>query len=203
MLVNFCDRRLCPKIGCNTISTEGYEITNLINNSCKGFLAYSCIKPPVHIDIIFMCNIKINHVLIWPAVGAQKSSGFQLYSRTDDTSCTLLSTGYLNPCDNGLLFYPADVDLRKISTPENFLKRYIKVSKRNLTTNTAGLRISICKTQNSVPALGKIEVWGTVSASCKTNIMKNVYALWSQYEIPLFTGKCETATTSTDITCNR
>lgn len=204
MFLNFCDPRLRPEIKCSAISTEGYEVTNLISDSGKGFLAYSCIKPPIHIDITFICNIQINHILIWPSVGSQKSSGFQLYTRNtndDNTPYTLLSSGYLNACDAGLLFYPSDVDSNKISVPPNFLRRYIKVSMRYLTRYTHSLRITICKTENSVPALGKIEVWGTVSPRCGKDVVASVHTLWLKHEsmvaLPIIEHKAETNSTST------
>lgn len=208
MLLNFCDPRLRPEIQCSTVSTEGYEVTNLISDPCKGFLAYSCIKPPIHIDITFLCNIRINHVFIWPSVGSQRSSGFQLYSRNtndNNTPYTLLSCGYLNPCDAGLLFHPADVDVKKISAPANFLKRYIKVSMRYLTTYTHSLRVTICKTENSVPALGKVEVWGTVSPRCGKDVVASMHTLWSKHQAVLASPviECKSDATSINIAGNR
>ncbi|CAL1673554.1 unnamed protein product [Lasius platythorax] len=208
MLLNFCDPRLRPEIKCSTISTEGYEVTNLISGSCKGFLAYSCIKPPVHIDITFLCNIRINHILIWPSVGSQKSSGFQLYCRnTNDHSTphTLLSSGFLSTSDAGLLFYPNDIDPAKILTPANFLKRYIKISMQQLTMYAHVLRITICKTEKSVPALGKIEVWGTVSPRCGKDVVASVYTLWTQHQatLTLPVTECKNGNTSANTTDNR
>ncbi|XP_032691397.1 RING finger protein 37 [Odontomachus brunneus] len=196
MLFNFCDPRLRPEIECSNVSTEGYEVTNLISGSRKGFLAYSCIKPPIHIDITFLCNIQINHILIWPSVGSQKSSGFRLYSKnTNDgnTPYTLLSNGYLSSRDAGLLFHPADIDSKQIFAPANFLKRYIKVSMRYFTANTHSLRITICKTENSVPALARIEVWGTVSPRCGKDVVASVYTLWYNHQ-NTFVTECKSST---------
>lgn len=205
MLLNFCDPRLRPEIKCSTISTEGYDVTNLISDSCKGFLAYSCIKPPVHIDITFLCNIRINHILIWPSVGSQKSSGFQLYSKnTNDHSIpfTLLSSGFLSTSDAGLLFYPSDIDSANILAPANFLKRYIKMSMQHLTMYTNVLRITICKTEKSVPALGKIEIWGTVSPRCGKDVVASMYTLWTKHQttltLPATESKSETTANITD-----
>ncbi|KAL0129661.1 hypothetical protein PUN28_001732 [Cardiocondyla obscurior] len=211
MLLNFCDPRLRPEIKCSAVSTDGYEATNLINDFSKGYLAYSCIKPPVHIDITFLCNVRLNHILIWPTVGSQKSSGFQLYSKnTDDSSLPyiLLSNGFLRPSDTGLLFYVADIDPAGIPAPANFLNRYIKSSMRHVTNYTQVLRITICKTENSVPALGKIEVWGTVSPRCGKDVMAGVHALWANRRVllPVTEFKTDTASvdsTSVDIRKNR
>ncbi|EFN83981.1 RING finger protein 37 [Harpegnathos saltator] len=51
-----------------------------------------------------------------------------------------------------------------------------------LITYTHGLRITICKTDNSVPALGRIEVWGTVSPRCGKDVVASVHTLWFKYE---------------------
>ncbi|OAD58897.1 RING finger protein 37 [Eufriesea mexicana] len=185
MLFNFCDPRLRPEIQCSTINTEGYEVSNLINDSDKGFLAYACIKPPINIDITFLCNVCINHILIWPQVGSQKSSGFQLYAKTsNDTSVpyALLATGFLDSTNAGLLFYPSTINHETISAPSNFLRRYIKPSLHYLTTYINSLRICICKTENSVPALGKIEVWGTVSPRCGKDTAASILILWSKQQ---------------------
>lgn len=181
MLYNFCDPRLRPEIQCSTVSTEGCEVTNLINDSDKGFLAYACIKPPINIDVNFVCNVSINHILIWPRVGSQKSSGFQLYAKaSNDVSVpyVLLSTGFLDSTNDGLLVYPSNVNCDAIPAPSTFLKRYIKRSLAHLTTYASSLRICICKTENSVPALAKIQVWGMVSPRCGKDTAASISALW-------------------------
>ncbi|XP_011871178.1 PREDICTED: RING finger protein 37 [Vollenhovia emeryi] len=187
MLLNFCDPRLRPEIRCSAVSTDGYEVSNLISGSDKGYLAYSCIKPPIDIDITFLCNVWLSHVLIWPAVGPQKSSGFRLYSRnTDDeqTPYTLLSSGFLRPHDAGLLFHPVDVDPTGIPAPANFLRCCVKASVGYLSKYTHVLRITICKTEKSVPALGKVQVWGTVSPRCGKDVVASVYTLWAGGQAP-------------------
>ncbi|KAK2583877.1 hypothetical protein KPH14_001151 [Odynerus spinipes] len=188
VIMNFCAPCLQPTVKCDTISTEGYDITNLIQDPCNGFLAYSCIKPPVQIDFTFICNIQIHHIFIWPSVSSQKSSGFQMYAKTCDSEnipYTLLSSGCLNPSDTGVLFYAANVNPTNISIPSNFLKRYIKGSTQDIASHTKHLRICIFKTQNSVPALGKIEVWGFVSPRCSKDIRANIHALWSASQVPM------------------
>lgn len=208
MLFNFCDPRLKPEIQCNAVNTEGYEITNLISDSDKGFLAYACIKPPINIDITFLCNVCINHILIWPQVGSQKSSGFQLYAKTSNdanVSYSLLASGFLNSTDVGLLFCPSSINHETISTPSNFLKCFIKSSLRYLTTYTNSLRICICKTKNSVPALGKIEVWGTVSPRCRKDTVATISTLWFKQQSCSMESveKCESTSSSVNTTDNK
>ena len=180
MLVNFCDACLRTDITCSTVSTEGYEVSNLVKNIDKGFLAYSAIKPPVTIDFHFISNIQISHVIVWPHVGAQKSTGFQLSVKSSDIKnqpFTDVSTGFLKKEEIGILFHRRDLQhLTPISIPPNFAERYIK--SLNITNYTSTLRLSILKTDNSVPALGKIEIWGRVSPKCSKDVGMNVMALW-------------------------
>lgn len=189
VLINFCSPYLQPTVTCDTISTEGYDVTNLIKDPCNGFLAYSCIKPPVQIDFTFPCEIQIHHILIWPSVGSQKSSGFQIYAKICNNNTvpyTLLSSGCLNADNAGVLFYAANVNPANISVPSNFLKRYIKGSAQNIISQTKKLRICIFKTQNSVPALGRIEIWGSPSPRCSKDVRTNINALWSASQTPVY-----------------
>jgi U-box domain-containing protein 5 len=180
MLVNFCDACLRTDVICSTVCTEGYEVSNLVNNSNKGFLAYSCIKPPVTIDFVFISNIQINHVIVWPQVGAQKSCGFQLSVKSSDTSNELftdISNAFLQKEELGILFYRRDISNNMdISVPKQFVKRNIKAV--NITNYASILRLNILKTDNSVPAIGKIEIWGKVSPKCGKDVAMNVMALW-------------------------
>lgn len=181
MLVNFCDASLRTDVTCSTVSTEGHEVSNLVNSSGRGFLAYSCIKPPVHIDFTFICNIQLSHVIVWPQIGAQKSSGFQLSVKSTDTSSqpfTDVSNAFLQKDQPGVLFYRRDIsDCTELGAPPNFAQRWIKST--NVPVNyTSTLRLSIVKTDNSVPALGRIEIWGRVSRKCGKDVATNVMSLW-------------------------
>lgn len=186
MLFNFCDPRLRPEIECSTVSTEGYEVSNLINDSDKGFLAYASIKPPVNIDITFLCNVSVSYIVIWPFVGSQKSSGFQISAKTSSDHSipyTPLASGYLNHSNAGLVLYPFNINHETLPVPANFLKRYIKPSLGHLATYVNNLRICICKTDNSVPALGKIEVWGSVASQCGKDTIASISTLWYKTEL--------------------
>lgn len=181
MLLNFCDKCLRTDVTCSTINSEGYEVTNLVNDSNKGFLAYYAIKPPVYIDFSFICNIKISYIIIWPQVGAQKSCGFQLSVKTTNIKNEPfidISTAFIKKEEQGVFFYRRDLqNSADIFPPPNFAKRYIKTL--DITNFVCSLRIGILKTENSVPALGKIEIWGQASPRCGKDVVSNVMALWS------------------------
>jgi len=92
-----------------------------------------------------------------------------------------MSSGRLSLHDTGLLFYSNDIDSTGILTPPNFLRCRIKASKGPVTTKYAHvLRITIYKTENSVPALGKVQVWGTVSPHCGKDVVASVHVLWAE-----------------------
>ncbi|XP_020300481.1 RING finger protein 37 [Pseudomyrmex gracilis] len=184
MYLNFCDSRLCSNIRSDTICTDGYEVTNLITDPEKGFLAYSTIKPPVHIEITFECSVRISHILIWPSVGSQKSSGFILSTKTSNTiyeRYTPIANAMLTPHDKGVLFYLRSTKPNTISTPPNFVKHIMKArSEPRLPTSVMSarvLRITITKTEKSVPALRKVEVWGRVSPICGPDVLEKVRTL--------------------------
>ncbi len=85
MSVNFCHPELQPKISTSTVCSDGYGVDNLLTfnpfrGGWKGFMAESFIKPPVDITIQFPINICIEKIILDPAVGRQKSSGFEIYS---------------------------------------------------------------------------------------------------------------------------
>ena len=191
MLLNFCDSSLRTEVKGSAVSTEGYEVENLVNKSEKGFMAYACIKPPVHVDFHFIANIRISHIIIWPSVGAQKSSGFQILSKSTDeinTLYTSISTGYLKSSHSGILFQRSDIDPMKISSPSNFFQRRLKSTDLRLINFVSKLRICIQKTENSVPALGKVEIWGEVSPQCGKDVVASICSLWSQRNVskPVF-----------------
>ena len=180
MLINFCRSCVNPSVNCSTVSNDGYEVTNLISDSNKGFLAYSAIKPPIHIDFTFVCAIQLIRVLIWSSVGAQKSSGFELSVKSHDNSSLeyrKVSSGFLSHEHSGILFYRRDISQGGYRAPKNFLDRYIQISQGGV-DNVRNLRISILKTANSVPAIGRVEIWGRVSTFCGKDIQAYVHGLW-------------------------
>ncbi|XP_043266901.1 RING finger protein 37 [Venturia canescens] len=182
MLINFCRKCMESSVTCSTVSNDGYEVTNLTSDSNQGFLAYSCIKPPIHIDFSFTCNVRMNHILIWPSVGAQKSSGFEISVKSAN-QYKQVSTGFLKSEHSGLLFYRRDLDSCSINIPQNFLCRYLKLSYEQNLENVQYLRISILRTENSVPAIGRVEIWGEVSAFNSRDTIQRVYNLWQHNNV--------------------
>ncbi|KAK3913011.1 RING finger protein 37 [Frankliniella fusca] len=83
-LINLCNPAFKTVVSCDTISSEGYEVTNLLSEDCQkrknGFLSDRFIKPPVEITLKFPFDVNLKYIQIGAVVGQQKSSGLELYS---------------------------------------------------------------------------------------------------------------------------
>ncbi|XP_074662045.1 RING finger protein 37-like [Tubulanus polymorphus] len=96
MSINFCDALFQPRIHCDKISADNYELKNLISSSAaaaatnshhqNGFMVERFIKCPVSVTIEFPCTIDIHRVIIDCCVGSQKSTGFEISTRSGKIS---------------------------------------------------------------------------------------------------------------------
>ncbi|XP_033102968.1 RING finger protein 37-like [Anneissia japonica] len=86
MAINFCLPIYKPIITSSTVSADSYEICNLISGdfrrSHQGFVAESFIRPPITVTLEFLCNISIQSIVIAPSVGRQRSSSFEIYTKS-------------------------------------------------------------------------------------------------------------------------
>ncbi|NXV83018.1 RNF37 protein, partial [Atlantisia rogersi] len=97
MVINVCLPQFKPRIHCNKISADGYEVENLISEDLarrnRGFRSEYFIKPPVHVTISFPFNIEICRINIDISSGGyQTFSGLEVYT---STSCN--KTSWQNP----------------------------------------------------------------------------------------------------------
>uniref|UniRef100_A0A6V7IP60 RING finger protein 37 N-terminal domain-containing protein n=1 Tax=Bracon brevicornis TaxID=1563983 RepID=A0A6V7IP60_9HYME len=179
MLLNFCQESLKTIVKCDTISTEGYEVENLLKTSNRGFLAYSCMKPPVNIDFTFHCNIKINHIIIWPSIGAQKSTGFRFLVKSNSIDeFRTVGSGFLKPEDAGMVVQRADGDVRSITKPVRFSTISLKIGNKLMVDRIRNLRISIIKTDKTVPSISRIEIWGYISSWNSSRLVREINELF-------------------------
>ncbi|NXR82991.1 RNF37 protein, partial [Pycnonotus jocosus] len=93
MVINICLPQFKPRIHCNKISADGYEVENLISEDLarrnRGFRSEYFIKPPVHVTISFPFNIEICRINIDISSGGyQTFSGLEVYT---STSCNKTS----------------------------------------------------------------------------------------------------------------
>lgn len=184
---NFCHYCLNPVATSPSVCAEGYEVANLVSSDSKmlknGFMVYHTIRPPVDVFFNFMCKINISHIIIWPQVGNQKSSGFQIFTGTkhassdSDNFFVNVGTAFLQE-EPGILFHNMFQPFNE--NISEFLHRRL-FSRNNSLVSVSSLQIRIMKTINSsVPALLKVEVWGFPSISCSKEVRLKVKTLWAQ-----------------------
>ncbi|KAK7867243.1 hypothetical protein R5R35_000235 [Gryllus longicercus] len=143
-------------------------------------MVYRTINPPVDVTFTFMCKINISHIIIWPQVGNQKSSGFQVSTCNKKSSSTHsfvnVGTGFLKN-EPGIIFHHAYEPMNSITS--NFLRRRL-ITRQNSLNAVYAVQIKIMKTnQSSVPAILKVEVWGLPSVSCPKEVRMKVLDLWT------------------------
>ncbi|KAJ7327257.1 hypothetical protein JRQ81_017016 [Phrynocephalus forsythii] len=87
MVVNLCLPQFKPRIQCNKISTDGYEVENLISEDPakrnRGFRCEYFIKPPIHVTLSFPFNVEICRVNIDISTGScHNVTGLDLFTST-------------------------------------------------------------------------------------------------------------------------
>lgn len=85
MVINLCLPQFRPRIHCNKISADGYEVENLISEDLAkrshGFRTEYFIKPPVYVTVSFPFNVEICRINIdLTAGGGQNVTGLELYT---------------------------------------------------------------------------------------------------------------------------
>lgn len=184
-LYNFLDCKLLPKISTSSPTTDNYEIENLVSSNfrdkARGFIAYPSIKPPVEVEIQFICSINIHYLSLNTVVGSQKCTGIEVLAKSD-------TTNYISICKRmfdtpGIVF----CNSRKYShqrLPENanrtFCLSFFKSDTFRTFLNCSSIKIIIFKTEKSVPCLSSIEIWGIPSKSCSQVTVQTVHRLMSK-----------------------
>ncbi|KFO20536.1 RING finger protein 37 [Fukomys damarensis] len=87
MVINLCLPQFRPRIHCNKISADGYEVENLISEDLTkrshGFRTEYFIKPPVHVTVSFPFNVEICRIYVdLTAWGSQNVTGLEMYTST-------------------------------------------------------------------------------------------------------------------------
>ncbi|XP_044536266.1 RING finger protein 37 isoform X1 [Gracilinanus agilis] len=85
MVINLCLPQFRPRIHCNKISADGYEVENLISEDLvkrsRGFRTEYFIKPPVHVTVSFPFNVEIGKINVdLTAGGVQNITGLEMYT---------------------------------------------------------------------------------------------------------------------------
>uniref|UniRef100_A0AC11B0X6 U-box domain containing 5 n=1 Tax=Ovis aries TaxID=9940 RepID=A0AC11B0X6_SHEEP len=85
MVINLCLPQFRPRIYCNKISADGYEVENLISEDLAkrshGFRTEYFIKPPVCVTVSFPFNVEICRInMDLSAGGSQNVTGLEMYT---------------------------------------------------------------------------------------------------------------------------
>ncbi|XP_008568861.1 PREDICTED: RING finger protein 37 isoform X3 [Galeopterus variegatus] len=85
MVINLCLPQFRPRIHCNKISADGYEVENLISEDLTkrshGFRTEYFIKPPVYVTVSFPFNVEICRINIdLTPGGGQNVTGLEMYT---------------------------------------------------------------------------------------------------------------------------
>lgn len=82
MAINLCNPSFGVTLSSSTVSTEGYELSNLLEKDTQqiggGFMAERFIKPPIDIVFSFPFKIEIKEIFLDPSIGNQVSCGFEI-----------------------------------------------------------------------------------------------------------------------------
>ena len=103
MITDFCNALWDTRIECDTISSDGYEVNNLISRDNvkkrRGFLAERFVKPVVSILISFPFPVDVVAINVNPQVGAQKICGLEILSASLKY-CSRQGQSEGKPCSN-------------------------------------------------------------------------------------------------------
>lgn len=85
MVINLCLPQFRPRIYCNKISADGYEVENLISEDptkrSRGFRTEYFIKPPVHVTVSFPFSVELCRISMDLTAGAiQSFTGVEVHT---------------------------------------------------------------------------------------------------------------------------
>lgn len=161
------------------ISREDYSVENLISPDAgtrnRGFLCETFIRPPVSLTFCFPFAFDIKYVIIGTRVGGQKSSGFQILAGRSDNVQKICSTITEN---EKIVFHDNNTDLSSFGN--DYDKCCFNISASRNIRSAEKLAVRIFKTANSIPAIGKLEVWGKISCSVPKEIRQAMIHKWEE-----------------------
>jgi len=159
------------------ISREDYSVENLISSDAelrkRGFLCETFIRPPVSLTVSLPFAFDIKYVVIGTRVGGQKSSGFQLsVGRNDNIQkiCSVITE------KETIVFHDNNTDLSNFGY--DYDKSCFNISASRNIRSAEKLSVRIFKTANSIPAIGRLEVWGKISFSVPKVVRQTMVCNW-------------------------
>lgn len=164
--VNLVQHELGTTITSPHISSDGYDITNLLTNSSNGFLVEHFIKPPIFIHIEFICNIFVHEIIINTRVGTQKSKGIEIL--VDDTT---VGKCFLNSQQDVVQWVRnSNTDKIKDCTRNDaFSKCNFYTGAHRHLNSTKRITIKVFKTENSsLVSMKNLKIFGSINKKTNT-----------------------------------
>lgn len=183
--MNICDPvfKASIQLDGSCISREDYSVENLISPDPgirrRGFLCETFIRPPVSLTISFPFAFDIKYVVIGTRVGGQKSSGFQISAGRNDNVqkiCSMITE------KETIVFHDNDTDLSIFGNDSE--KCCFNISASRNIRSAEKLSVRIFRTANSIPAIGKLEVWGKISFSVSKAVRQSIISNWEESKKP-------------------
>ena len=85
MAVNFTSAEFKPRVVADKVALDDYEVTNLISSHSlpnNGFMCERFVRTPVNVTFHFPFNIDISYIIVDTAIGAQRSTGLQIFTHS-------------------------------------------------------------------------------------------------------------------------
>lgn len=165
------------------ISREDYSVENLISPDAdlrkRGFLCETFIRPPVSLSICFPFAFDIKYVVIGTRVGGQKSSGFQISAGRNDNIqkiCSMITE------KDTIVFHDNSTDLSIFG--DNYDRCCFNISASRNIKSAEKLSVRIFRTVNSIPGIGKLEIWGKISFIVPKEIRQAIINKWEDSKFP-------------------
>lgn len=184
-MINVCDPVFDTSIRLDDscISLEGYSVENLLSSDAelrrKGFLSEYFIRPPVSLTIRFPFAFNIKYVVIGTKVNLQKSSGFQISAGRLDDNVPQKICSTVTEKDT-VVFHDNSSDLSAFGG-DDCDKCCFNISASRVIRGAEKCSLRIFKTRNSsIPAIGKLEVWGNISFGVPKELRQRSICRWKE-----------------------
>ncbi|ESO96984.1 hypothetical protein LOTGIDRAFT_188023, partial [Lottia gigantea] len=180
-LIDFCDSRLGTTVISDKISSDGYEVDNLISvefwKKQNGFMSERFIKPPINLTFHFPCPISIWRIIVDPVVGSQKSSSIGIHLKGHRALMDLGKLDMSQPakiCFHDPKYVPSTSASRLLDL--NCFKYCGQLRHIRQLYNASHITVKICQTlSGSVGAVKSVEIWGQPTKWCNKELVRKVY----------------------------
>lgn len=118
-------------------------------------------------------------MVIGTRVGGQKSSGFQLSAGRNDNIqkiCSIITE------KDTIIFHDNNTDLSMFGNDSD--KCCFNISASRNIRSAEKLSVRIFRTVNSIPGIGKLEIWGNISFFVPKEIRQTIINKWEESKIP-------------------